>query len=608
MFMSASLIVLVLRTLGIPRAAAQRDTSGSDVENTGLPGERAPDNEDVSSQESVVTQPKTLAGYRLAALTAVLVPSITALVSAGRWGTRNPVTFAESRLDAAMLAFLLLASALVPVAVFAARPRTACALGLAIASVGSQVPFWAAWPGLPDGLRSAALAVTPLTVAGVAAAVHGWAPRPVSWVLRASFVVVALAVTIHILAYDPFGDPGCVRTCGNVTAPLEFALSAKVAVAIVAALTVVAAGLAAVGVLRSGALGLLTGAALGALGLLSALMLIRWVSWGDAGIASWLILLVPVAPGLVAGAVCIAAFRTARSRRAVSLLVHSLSSPERSLRVAYAVPGSDRWVDAEGHESSPYGHGVVLSDESGPVMRLEPSRGTDQAELLADLTPAAKLALRNAQLSAAASARLADLQASQRRIIATSDAERRRIERDLHDGAQQRLVSVLVQLQLVARDVTSSDRSLLAEIDRRLRSVLAHLRRLDLDPFPETLTIEGLEAALEELIANSDAPADLQLHASIDSLPDQIERAIYAFVVAAVDAGQRGSSTVQVLLRISEHDGAVHVRAQLEEVQELSSMSFVEAADRIGAVGGHLAFPPALIGSSSVEAVIPCAP
>jgi signal transduction histidine kinase len=379
-------------------------------------------------------------------------------------------------------------------------------------------------------------------------------------------------------------------------------------VAIIAALTVVAAGLASVGVLRSGAPGLLVGAGLGALGLLSALMLIRWVSWGDAGITSWLILLVPVAPGLVAGAVCIAAFRTARSRRAVSRLVHSLSSPERSLRIAYAVPGSDRWVDAEGHESAPDGQGVVLSDESGPVMRLEPSRGTDQAELLAGLTPAAKLALRNAQLSAAASARLADLQASQRRIIATSDAERRRIERDLHDGAQQRLVSVLIQLQLVARDVTSSDQSMLAEIDQRLRSVLAHLRRLDLDPFPETLTIEGLEAALEELIANSDAPGDLQLHASIDSLPDEIERAIYAFVAAAVDAAQRGSSRAQVLLRIWEHDGAVHVRAQLEEVPALSSMSFVEAADRIGAVGGHLAFPPALNGSSSVEAVIPCAP
>ncbi len=74
----------------------------------------------------------------------------------------------------------------------------------------------------------------------------------------------------------------------------------------------------------------------------------------------------------------------------------------------------------------------------------------------------------------------------------------------------------------------------IAETDRRLRSVLAHLRRLDLDPFPETLTTEGLEAALEELIANSDAPAICSSSPRLDSLPDEIERAIYAFVAAAV--------------------------------------------------------------------------
>jgi signal transduction histidine kinase len=569
-------------------------------------GWTAPDNEGVSSQASVVTPAKTLAGYRVAALIAVLVPSITALVSAGRWAARNAGAFAEANLDPAMLGLLLLTSALVPGAVFAARPRTGCAIGLAVAGVGSQVPFWAAWPGLPDGLRSAALALSPLTVAGVAATVHGWGVRPASRVLRGSYAFVALAVTVHLLGYDPFADPGCARTCGDVAAPLEFALAAKDAVAIVAVLIVVAAGLAAVAMLRSRAPGLLIGAGLAALGLFSVSMLIRWVRWGDANIASSLILLAPLVPGLVAAAVCVVALRTTRSRRAVSALVDSLSAPEQSFRVAYALPGSDRWVDAAGKESAPQGAGVVLSDESGPLVRIAASSGIDQAELLAGLTPASKLALRNAQLSAAARARLADLQASQRRIIATADAERRRIERDLHDGAQQRLVSVLVQLQLVARDVTASDQDVLAETNKELRLVLAHLRRLDLDPFPETLTTEGLEAALDDLIANSDAP--VELHASIERLPDEMERAIYALAVAAVDAAQSGSSTAQVVLRIWEHEGAVQVRAQLEEVPGLSSKAFVDAADRIGAVGGHLVVPSALNGSSSIEAVIPCAP
>jgi signal transduction histidine kinase len=560
----------------------------------------------MSSQASVGTPPRAVVGYRLAALTAVLLPLVTALISAGRWAAHNPVTFAESGLDPAMLAVLLVASALVPAAVFAAKPRARSAIGLAIASVGSQVPFWAAWPVLSDELRSAALAVAPLTIAGVTATVHGWTSRSPSSALRASYLFVALAVTVHLLGYDPFADPGCARTCGDVAAPLEFALTAQGAVGIVAGLSVLAAGFGTAAVLRSRAPALLIGCGLAALGLLVASALTRWLTWGDSSLTSWLILQGPAAPGLIAGAVCAIAIRTARSRRAVSRLVDSLSRPEQSSRVAYAVPGSDRWVDAEGQESSPDGAGVVLSDRSGPVIRLAPLPGTDQAELLARLTPAARLALRNAQLSAAATARLADLHASQRRIIANDDAERRRIERDLHDGAQQRLVSVLVQLQLVARDVPAGDQLLIMETDGRLRIVLGHLRRLDLDPFPETLSGEGLELALEELVANSNAPAEL--HASIGGMPNEIERAVYAFAATVVEVAQHGSPSAHVAIRVWEGEGAVHVRARLEAVPELSPLALVEVADRIGAVGGSVAAEPLASGSISVEAVVPCAP
>jgi signal transduction histidine kinase len=364
-------------------------------------------------------------------------------------------------------------------------------------------------------------------------------------------------VTVHLLGYDPFADPGCARTCGDVAAPLEFALTAQRTVGIVAGLSVVAVGLGTAAALRSRAPALLIGCGLTALGWLLASAVTRWLTWGDSSLASWLILLGPVAPGLVAGAVCAIALSTARSRRSVSRLVDSLSRPEQSLRVAYAVPGSDRWVDAEGHESSPHGPGVVLSDESGPVVRLAPSPGTDQAELLASLTPAARLALRNAQLSAAATARLTDLHASQRRIIANDDAERRRIERDLHDGAQQRLVSVLVQLQLAARDVPAGDQRVIMETDRRLRTVLSHLRRLDLDPFPETLSSEGLDVALEELVANSNVPAELQ--ASIGRMPDEIECAVYAFAATVVEVAQQGAPSNQVAVQVWEDEGAVHV-------------------------------------------------
>jgi signal transduction histidine kinase len=560
----------------------------------------------VSSQTSVGMPPRAVIGYGLTVLAAVLLPLITALVSAGRWAARNPLTFAESRLDPAMLAVLLVAAALVPAAVFAARPHTRSAIGLAVASVGSQVPFWAAWPGLSDELRSAALAAAPLTIAGVAASVHGWTARSPGKSLRASYLFVALAVTVHLLGYDPFADPGCARICGDVAAPLEFALTAQGAVGIVGGLSVLAVGLGAAAVLQSRAPSFLIGFGLAALGLLAVLAMTRWLAWGDPGVASWLILLGPLAAGLDAGAICAVALSTARSRRAVSSLVDSLSSSEQSLGVEYAVPGSGRWVDAEGHESSAYGAGVVLSDESGPVIRLAPSPGTNKAELLANLTPAAKLALRNAQLSAAATARLSDLHASQRRIIANDDAERRRIERDLHDGAQQRLVSVLVQLQLVARNVPAGDQRVIMETDRRLRTVLGHLRRLDLDPFPETLSTEGLEVALEELVANSNAPAEL--HASIGPVSDEIERAVYAFAATVVEVAQHESPSAQVALRVWEDEGKVHVRARLQAVSGLPPPALIEVADRIGAVGGSVAVEPPANGSISIEAVIPCAP
>ncbi len=594
------------RTLGALDAISERATSGGGGGKHGSGWLRRENNDGVSSQASVGMPPRAVVGYRLAALTAVLLPLLTAFMSAGRWAARNPLTFAESRLNPTMFAVLLVASALVPAAVFAARPRTRSAIGLALASVGSQVPFWAAWPGLSDELRSAALAATPLTIAGAAASIHGWTARSPSKALLASYLFVALAVTVHLLGYDPFADPGCARTCGDVAAPMEFALTAQGAVGIVAGLSVLAAGFGATAVLRSRAPLFLIGFGLATLGLLAVLAMTRWLAWGDPSVASWLILLGPLAPGLVAGAICAGALSTARSRRAVLSLVDSLSSPEQSLGVVYAVPGSDRWVDAEGQESSPDGAGVVLSDRSGPVIRLEPLPGTDQAELLASLTPSARLALRNAQLSAAATAQLADLHASQRRIIANDDAERRRIERDLHDGAQQRLVSVLVQLRLVARDVPAGDQRVITKTDRRLRTVLGRLRRLDLDPFPETLSNEGLEVALEEMVANSNAPAEL--HTSIGRMPDEIARAVYAFTATVVEIAQHASPSAQVAIRVWEDEGEVHVRARLESVPELSSLALVEVADRIGAVGGSVAVEAPANGSISIEAVIPCAP
>jgi signal transduction histidine kinase len=135
--------------------------------------------------------------------------------------------------------------------------------------------------------------------------------------------------------------------------------------------------------------------------------------------------------------------------------------------------------------------------------------------------------------------------------------------------------------------------------------VLDHLRRLDLNPFPETLSTEGLEAALEELAANSKAPAEL--HASLETLPDEVERAVFALAATVIDVAEHGSPSAQVAIQIWGEDRAVHVHARLEAVPELSPLALFEVVDRIGAVGGSVAVEPSADGSISVEAVIPCA-
>jgi hypothetical protein len=92
-------------------------------------------------------------------------------------------------------------------------------------------------------------------------------------------------------------------------------------------------------------------------------------------------------------------------------------------------------------------------------------------------------------------------------------------------------------------------------------------------------------------------------------MPDEIDRAVYAFVAMVVEVAQHGSPSAQVALRVWEDEGTVHVRARLEAVSELSPLALIEVADRIGAVGGSVAVePPPAQGSILIEAVIPCAP
>jgi signal transduction histidine kinase len=403
--------------------------------------------------------------------------------------------------------------------------------GLAVGAVGSLLPLWAAWSWLPGPVRAGVLAATPLTVAGTAQVALGWPQEASATVRRAGRAVVVLAGAAslaHLLGYNPLADPGCARTCDDVRPILDSVLSTKSAVAITCALTIVAAILAAVTVLRGSPSSVprsLIGAVGLTLGLLAVSLALRWARWDATTPSVPLLVIEPLAVAVTGAAVCSAGIRTVRTRAAVTRLGTQLSGPETALRelggrairsVQFAVPGDDRWVDPAGrdiYDAPGPGRYIVLSDESGPMLRLLLAGRADRGQALAGLTPASWLALRNAQLAAVVKAQLADVQASQRRVVAMSDAERRRIERDLHDGAQQRLISVVFHLRVTLRRVDPATAAPLTGTEARIHDALAHLRQLAHGIFPSVLADEGLEAALEELLAASDIPAALAVQA-----------------------------------------------------------------------------------------------
>jgi signal transduction histidine kinase len=561
----------------------------------------------------------------LAAPLATTVAVVTVVASGLVLARYDPALVVE-RSTTPWLSFVELAAAVVMVAgawaVRATHPLAST--GLAVATAGSLLPLWAASPWLPGSVRAGVLAAAPFTVAGVAQVALGWpteVPPAARRAGRAVYVLAGLAGLTHLLGYNAFADPGCFRTCEDVPPVLGGILTTRAAVTVASLLTIAAAAVGAAAAVLAArparAPRSVTGAVVLALAALALAAATRLVGWGDALASVSRFAPEPFAVALVGAVVCAIGFRTVRTRAAIDRLAAQLSDPAAALRqsggairgVQFLVPDDRRWVDAAGQDvGDPPGPGsdLVLSDASGPVLRLLLARRADQGEVLAGLTPATRLALRTAQLAAVASARLAQVRASQRRVVATSDAERRRIERDLHDGAQQRLVSVAFHLRVALSGADPAAGVRLTSAEARVRDALARLRRLAHGIFPSVLASEGLGAALDELVAASNVPATLTVR--VDSVADAPAMAAYATVVAALDAVERPSVATREMISVLQHGGTLTVRVEVTGGDgTVVAPDCTDAADRVGALGGHLTLSgPAQDGMLTVTAVIPC--
>ncbi|MCF3132077.1 sensor histidine kinase [Streptomyces olivochromogenes] len=292
--------------------------------------------------------------------------------------------------------------------------------------------------------------------------------------------------------------------------------------------------------------------------------------------------------------------RTPQAGGLVGVLAELLGDP--SLAVLYPV-SDGRQVDVDGR--------AVAVDTGREVTRLV-RRGAVAASLVHrpgllegvgsadDIARTVQLALENERLRAETRAQLADLRESRARIVALRAAERRRLERDLHDGAQQRLVALALAIRLAtlrADDQDLADR--LTRAESQVQAALADLRALAHGLYPAALAEEGLEAALDVLAEGAAVPVTVATTATGRCAP-AVELAGYLVVATAV--GHSGCRRADV--RVDDADGGLVVEVETDAGPpgELGRVQ-----DRVGALDGRLTLAGTPDGGTLIRVELPCA-
>jgi signal transduction histidine kinase len=283
-------------------------------------------------------------------------------------------------------------------------------------------------------------------------------------------------------------------------------------------------------------------------------------------------------------------------------LAQAVGDPE--LRIAYWLPDAQHYVDAKGRPvAKPVagpGRAITALVRDGRQVAVV-SHTAALPDLERELGAAVRLALENERLQAEALAQLDQLRASRVRIVQTGDAERRRLERDLHDGAQQRLLALSYDLRLAhAQAQTDDDRhtgSLLTQATDQAQAALRELRDLAHGIYPAILAEAGLTPALATLA--EEAPLPVEIVAATDGrYPAAVETAAYLLVAEALQdaAGRRASHAV---VRVARDVGRLVVTVEDDGTDRTSPM--VELADRVGALEGRLTVEP-----TRLRAELPC--
>jgi signal transduction histidine kinase len=237
--------------------------------------------------------------------------------------------------------------------------------------------------------------------------------------------------------------------------------------------------------------------------------------------------------------------------------------------------------------------GELLGALSLTKPRNEPLSSTED-ELLQHLASQAGLVLRNAALTADLQATIDELRASRRRLVEAQDAERRKIERNLHDGAQQQLVALMIQLGLLeeSADDPVAVRELGPALKNGLRAALDDLRDLARGIYPPLLADQGLIPALQAQARKAPVPVDIEAD-GIGRYPQDAEAAVYFCTLEALQNIAKYAGACRATVRLSCADGGFQFSitddgAGFDTASTRSGSGLQGMADRLAALGGVL--------------------
>ena len=323
-----------------------------------------------------------------------------------------------------------------------------------------------------------------------------------------------------------------------------------------------------------------------------------------------------MAQGAVAGLV-VELGRPGQTADLRGALSRALGDP--SLALAYWVPAQSRYVDTGGRpvelsEPGAARASTVIERDGQPVAALIHDPALQYNPSLVDSAcAAAGLTLDNERLAAELRARLVELQASRARLVTAAGEARRRIERDLHDGAQQQLVALKISLGLARQLVTGPPEAadLLAQTEQQAAEALEELRELARGIYPPLLADLGLRAALEAQARKAALPVTIEAPRA-GRFPQEIEAAVYFCVLEALQnaAKYAQASAAQVALG---HDGAILVFTVTDDGRGFDQATTPMGtgaqgmADRLSALGGTLEITSAPGQGTRVTARVPTA-